>query len=42
MPLALGNLLAAQQRDQRRYEHVRKAGYRPRERKFLVGDLVYL
>jgi hypothetical protein len=41
MPLALGNLLAAQQRDQRRYEHVRKAGYRPRERKFLVGDLVY-
>jgi hypothetical protein len=42
MPLALGNLLAAQQRDQRRYEHVRKAGYRPRKRKFLVGDLVYL
>jgi hypothetical protein len=42
MPLALGNLLAAQQRDQRRYEHMRKAGYRPRERKLLVGDLVYL
>jgi hypothetical protein len=42
LPLALGNLLAAQQRDQRRYEHVRKAGYRPRKRKFLVGDLVYL
>jgi hypothetical protein len=42
MPLALGNLLAAQQWDQRRYEHVRKAGYRPRERKFLVEDLVYL
>jgi transposase InsO family protein len=41
-PLALRNLLAAQQRDQRRYEHVRKAGYRPRERKFLVEDLVYL
>jgi hypothetical protein len=39
MPLALGNLLAAQQRDQQRYETVRKASYRPRERKFLVGDL---
>jgi hypothetical protein len=42
MPLTLGNLLAAQQRDQRRYEHVRKAGHQPRERKFLVGDMVYL
>ena len=42
MPLALGNLLAAQHRDQRRYEHVRKTGYRPKERKFEVGDLVYL
>jgi hypothetical protein len=42
MPLALKNLLAAQQRDQRRYENVREAGYRPREWKFLVGDLVYL
>jgi transposase InsO family protein len=30
MPLALGNLLAAQQRDQRWYEHVRKTGNRPR------------
>jgi hypothetical protein len=26
MPLALRNLLAAQHRDQRRYEHVRRAG----------------
>jgi hypothetical protein len=42
MPLALGNLLAAQHRDQRRYEHVRRAGYQPRERKFAAGDLVYL
>ena len=42
MPLALGNLLAAQHRDQRRYEHVRKTGYRPKERKFEAGDLVYL
>ena len=42
MPLALGNLLAAQHRDQRRYDHVRKTGYRPKERKFEVGDLAYL
>ena len=42
MPLAMGNLLAAQHRDQRRYDHVRKTGYRPKERKFEVGDLVYL
>jgi hypothetical protein len=42
MPLALGKLLAAQHRDQRRYEHVRRAGYQPRERKFAAGDLVYL
>ena len=42
MPLALGNLLAAQHRDQRRYDHVRKTGYQPKERKFEVGDLVYL
>ena len=42
MPLALGNLLSAQHRDQKRYEHVRKTGYRPKERKFEVGDLVYL
>jgi hypothetical protein len=27
MPLALGNLLASLHRDQRRYEHVRRAGY---------------
>ncbi|GAQ89454.1 putative retrotransposon protein [Klebsormidium nitens] len=42
MPLALGNLLAAQHRDQRRYDHVRKTGYRPKVRKFEVGDLAYL
>ena len=42
MPLALENLLAAQHRDQRRYEHVRRAGYQPREGKFAAGDLVYL
>jgi hypothetical protein len=42
MPLALGTLLAAQHRDQRRYEHVRRAEYQPRERKFAPGDLVYL
>ncbi|GAQ93458.1 hypothetical protein KFL_015450020, partial [Klebsormidium nitens] len=42
MPLALGNLLVAQHRDQRRYDHVRKTGYRPKERKFEVGDLAYL
>jgi hypothetical protein len=41
MPLALGNLLAAQLWDQWRYEHVRRAGCRPRERVFVVGNLVY-
>ena len=42
MPLALENLAAAQHRDQRRYEYVRKTGYRPRLRKFQVDDVVYL
>jgi site-specific DNA-cytosine methylase len=42
MPLAMRNLAIAQQRDTRRYAQVRGGGYRPRIRRYEVGDYVYL
>ena len=40
--LAGGNLLIAQHRDTLRYAHVRSGSYKPRLRRFAVGDYVYL
>jgi hypothetical protein len=42
MPLAMENLAIAQQRDTQRYAKIRGGGYRPRVRRFLPGDYVYL
>lgn len=42
MPLALGNLKIAQQRDTERYRKIRGGGYRPSVRRFEDGDYVYL
>lgn len=42
MPEALGNLQVAQHRDGLRYARIRSGGYRPKVRRFEVGDFVYL
>lgn len=42
MPLALGNLKIAQQRDTERYQTIRGGGYKPQVRRFLPGDFIYL
>jgi site-specific DNA-cytosine methylase len=41
-PIALGNLAAAQHRDQLRYLQVRAPDYKPRTHRFAAGDYVYL
>jgi hypothetical protein len=42
LPMAMDNLLIAQHRDTQRYATVRSGSYRPKMRKFEVGDYVYL
>ena len=42
MPMAMRNLQIAQHRDQLRYATTRGGSYRPRQRKFEVGDYVYM
>ena len=42
MPMAMRNLQIAQHRDQLRYATTRGGSYRPRQRKFEVGDYVYV
>jgi hypothetical protein len=41
-PIALGNLAAAQHRDQLRYLKVRAPDYKPRTHRFAEGDYVYV
>jgi hypothetical protein len=41
-PIALGNLAAAQHRDQLRYLQVRAPDYKPKTHRFTAGDYVYL
>ena len=42
MPMAMRNLQIAQHRDQLRYATTRGGSYRPRQRKFEIGDYVYI
>jgi hypothetical protein len=42
MPIAFQNLAIAQHRDTLRYAHTRAGDYKPKLRRFEVGDLVYL
>ena len=42
MPMALENLTIAQHRDTLRYATIRGGGYRPRVRRYELGDYVYL
>lgn len=42
MPMAMANLRIAQHRDSLRYAYTRSGSYRPKPRKFEVGDFVYL
>ena len=42
MPMAMENLSIAQHRDTLRYAHTRGGSYKPKVRKFDVGDFVYL
>ena len=42
MPVAFDNLAIAQHRDTLRYAHKRSGDYKPKLRRFMVGDLVYL
>jgi hypothetical protein len=42
VPVAAGNLAAAQHRDTLRYQHLRSKGYLPRVASFVPGDFVYL
>ncbi|CAM6093253.1 unnamed protein product [Calypogeia fissa] len=42
MPMAMENLAIAQHRDTLRYAHTRGGGFKPKVRKFEVGDFVYL
>ena len=42
MPMAMENLAIAQHRDTLRYAHTRGGSYKPKVRKFEVGDFVYL
>jgi hypothetical protein len=42
MPMAARNLAIAQHRDTLRYEQIRSGSYKPKERRFDVGDYVYL
>ncbi|CAM6094556.1 unnamed protein product [Calypogeia fissa] len=42
MPMAMDNLAIAQHRDTLRYAHTRGGSFRPKVRKFEVGDFVYL
>jgi len=42
MPMAMENLSIAQHRDTLRYSHTRGGSYKPKVRKFDVGDFVYL
>ena len=42
MPMAMENLKIAQHRDTLRYSTIRGGSYRPKQRKFEVGDYVYL
>jgi hypothetical protein len=42
MPIAFNNLAIAQHRDTLRYAHTRSGDYKPKLKRFEVGDLVYL
>ncbi|CAM6125102.1 unnamed protein product [Calypogeia fissa] len=42
MPMAMENLAIAQHRDTLRYAHTRGGSFKPKVRKFEVGDFVYL
>jgi hypothetical protein len=42
MPIAFNNLAIAQHRDTLRYAHTRSGDYKPKFKRFEVGDLVYL
>ena len=42
MPIAFNNLLIAQHRDILRYAHTRSGHYKPKLRRYAVGDLVYI
>jgi hypothetical protein len=42
IPMAMDNLRIAQHRDSQRYATVRSGSYKPKMRKFVVGDYVYL
>lgn len=42
MPMAMANLQIAQHRDSLRYAHSHSGSYRPKPRKFEIGDFVYL
>ena len=42
MPIAFNNLAIAQHRDTLRYAHKRSGDYKPKLRRFAVGDLVYM
>ena len=42
IPMAMNNLQIAQHRDQLRYATTRGGSYRPRQRRFEVGDYVYV
>ena len=42
LPMAMHNLQIAQHRDQLRYATTRSGGYPPRQRRFEVGDYVYV
>jgi ribosomal protein L37AE/L43A len=42
MPIAFNNLAIAQHRDTFRYAHTRSGDYKPKLKRFEIGDLVYL
>ena len=42
MPIAFNNLAIAQHRDTLRYSHKRSGDYKPKLKRFAIGDLVYL
>jgi hypothetical protein len=42
MPMAMENLSITQHRDTLRYAHTQSGSYKPKVKKFIVGDFVYL